>query len=179
MIGAALRIFLFFTVLTGVLYPLAMTGFAQVAFRDSANGSMIIRDGKAVGSRLIAQKFSESNHFWSRPSAVDYNPLPSGGSNFGPTSADLKAKIEERRKAGMTGDLLFASASGLDPEISVEGANAQVGRVAHALALSTQQVEKLVSQNTEPSQFGLFGAPRVNVLELNLALEDLRRKNGQ
>ena len=179
MIGPALRIFLFFTALTGILYPLAMTGFAQVAFREKANGSMIVRDGKTIGSRLIAQKFSNSDHFWPRPSAVDYNPLPSGGSNQGATNADLKAKIDERRKAGMTDDLLFASASGLDPHISVEGAKAQVGRVAHALDLPTQQVEGLIDQNTEFRQFGVFGDPRVKVLELNLALEDLRRKRGQ
>lgn len=175
----ALRVFLFFTALTGILYPLAMTGFAQIAFKEKAHGSLIVREGKTIGSRLIAQKFTAPEHFWSRPSAVDYNPLPSGGSNQGATSADLKAKIEERQKAGMTDDLLFASASGLDPHISVPGAKAQAGRVAHALELSTQQVDSLIDQNTEPRQFGIFGDPHVNVLELNLALEDLRRKNGQ
>ncbi len=174
MIGAALRVFLFFSLITGVVYPLAMTGFAQIISRDGANGSIVRRNGIAIGSRLIAQKFSTAGHFWPRPSAIDYNPLPSGGSNLGPTSLDLKTRVEASRKAGLIDDLLFTSASGLDPEISVAGASAQIERVAQALDLSTQVVERLVTQNTKTRQFGIFGDPRVNVLELNLALDDFK-----
>ena len=178
MIATSLRAFAFFTVLTGLAYPIAMTAFAHRVFHEKASGSIIFKNGAAVGSSLIAQKFESAGHFHSRPSAVDYNPLPSGGSNLGPTSADLKAKVEERRKAGMDGDMLFASGSGLDPEISPESAELQATRIAESRGLPTQQVMALVNRTTEWRQLGVLGEPRVNVLRLNLALDQLATENS-
>src|SRR6185369_2615902 len=122
----ALRILLVLSILTGLVYPLVVTGVAQVIFPNQAGGSLIVRHHQVVGSSLMAQSFKDSKYFWPRPSAVDYNPLPSGGSNFGPTSKDLLEKIKERRSAGLTGELLFASASGLDPHISPNTAHEQI-----------------------------------------------------
>lgn len=173
-LGPCVRLFLFFTLLTGGLYPLVMTGIGQAFFSVQANGSLIIREGKVLGSELIAQKFEGRGRFWPRPSAIDYQPLPSGGSNLGPTSQSLKTKIEDRRKQGLSHDLLYASASGLDPHISVEAALAQVPRIAEALQASTQDIEALVRAQTEDRQLGFLGEQRVNVLLLNLALSEQR-----
>lgn len=174
-LGPALRIFGFFTVLLGVAYPLLMTAVAQALFPRQANGSLIERNGQGVGSALIAQKFERPEHFWARPSAVDFNPLPSGGSNLGPTSQDLVQKVAERAKTGVTGELLYASASGLDPHISPAAALAQVTRVARATGLDPKRLEHLVAEHTEDRQLKILGEPRVNVLELNLALEVYRK----
>lgn len=181
----ALKVFLFLTLLTGGVYPLLATGIAQTGFPNQANGSLVEIDGKAVGSSLIAQKFERPWHFWSRPSASDYQTLPSGASNLGPTSQDLKTKIEERRKLGLTHDLLFSSGSGLDPHISPEAAFEQVPRIIGALPVrpenrdaATQSVTALVRENTEDRQWGVFGASRVNVLRLNLSLEDWIKREG-
>lgn len=178
----ALRILIALTVLTGVLYPLAVTGIGQLVFPHQANGSMIHKEGQLVGSRLIAQKATADRYFWPRPSAVDYNPLPSGASNLGPTSKKLKEDVDARREAiaksgggEVPADLLFNSASGLDPHVSPAAALFQVDRVAQARQLTAEQKAKLVDlvkQKTEGRQFGFLGEERVNVLDLNLALDD-------
>lgn len=180
----ALTLFALLSVITGLVYPLVVTGIAQAAFNDSANGSLIVRDGQVVGSELIGQSFSEPRHFWSRPSATSpmpYNAASSGGSNLGPGHPALaeavKARIEALRAAdpGNTApvpvDLVTASASGLDPHISRAAADFQAARVARARGLPEDRVRGLVEQHTERPLLGFIGEPRVNVLRLNLALE--------
>jgi potassium-transporting ATPase KdpC subunit len=173
------------TVLTGVFYPLAVTGITQIFLPHKANGSMIERNEKIIGSELIGQKFVSGKYFHSRPSAIDYNPLPSGGSNFGPTSKALqnsmkanKARfLQQNRLSSNTVipiEMLFASASGLDPHISPEAAFLQIAQIARARGLDSTkiiQVYTLVHQFTESSQWNMFGQERVNVLKLNLALD--------
>lgn len=178
------------TLLTGVLYPLAITAAAQALFPTQANGSLVTAKGSVVGSALIGQGTAGNlRYFWSRPSAVNYNPLPSGGSNLGPTSAALQAAIEQRLSeyraahgaaatAPVPVDMLFASGSGLDPHISPDAARAQVDRVAQARGLERTRAAALVEQFVEPPQIGFLGQPRVNVLLLNLALDDLQ-SSGQ
>ncbi len=173
----SLRIYLILTLLTGILYPLAMTGVAQLLFPKQANGSRIVENGKLIGSDLLVQKFESPRYFWPRPSSADYATVPSGASNKGPTSADLKKSIDERRaKIGSAApvDLLTASGSGLDPHISPEATRLQISRVAAARNLSVQQIAKIVDQAIEAPQLGFLGEPRVNVLKLNLALDQLR-----
>jgi len=172
----SIRIYLVITLLTGVIYPLAMTGVAQLLFPKQANGSRIIENGKLVGSDLIAQKFESPKYFWPRPSAADYATVASGASNKGPTSADLKKSIEERREkfgADTPVDLLTASGSGLDPHISPEAARLQIPRVAAARNMSIQKISELVDQTIEQPQLGFLGEPRINVLLLNRALDQL------
>jgi K+-transporting ATPase ATPase C chain len=173
----SLRIYLVLTLLTGILYPLAMTGVAQLLFPKQANGSRIVENGKLIGSDLLVQKFESPRYFWPRPSSADYATVPSGASNKGPTSADLKKSIDERRaKFGKDApvDLLTASGSGLDPHISPQAARLQISRVATTRNVSSQEISALVDQTTEPPQFGFLGESRVNVLRLNLALDQLR-----
>jgi K+-transporting ATPase ATPase C chain len=173
----SLRIYIVLTLLTGILYPLAMTGIAQLLFPKQANGSRIVENGKLIGSDLIAQKFESPLYFWSRPSAADYATVASGASNKGPTSADLKKSIDEHRaKFGKDApiDLLTASGSGLDPHISQEAARSQISRVASARNLSIQKISELVDETIEPPQFGFLGEPRVNVVRLNRGLDHLR-----
>lgn len=158
------------TVLTGLIYPVVMTVFAQV-FHQKANGSLIESSGQIVGSELIAQGFQKPEYFWPRPSAIGYNPLPSGGSNLGPLSSDLLNQVKERSSKGMKEDLLFASASGLDPHISPEAALSQASRVATARQVSEESIRSIVNQFIESRQLGFLGEPRVNVLKLNLALD--------
>jgi len=175
---------LIFTVLTGVIYPLAVTGIAQVLFPSQANGSLITVNGKAVGSELIGQQFDEPKYFWGRLSAAGYNAAASSGSNYGPMNPDLlktvQARIDALKAADPTNtlpipvDLVTASGSGLDPHISVAAALYQVGRVASARGLSEAEVQSLMEQYTEGRQFGIFGEPRVNALKLNLALDRLK-----
>jgi potassium-transporting ATPase KdpC subunit len=180
----ALLLFVLLSIVTGLLYPLLVTGVAQVAFRDAANGSLIVRDGRGVGSRLIGQPFSDPKHFWSRPSATSpmpYNGGASGGSNLGPLNPALhdavKARIEALRAAdpGHTAlvpiDLVTASASGLDPHISRAAADYQAARVAKARGMPEADVRALIERHTEGQWLGFIGEPRVNVLELNLALD--------
>ncbi len=182
---SALVLFLLLTLLTGVVYPLLVTLIAQAVFPRQANGSIVERDGKPVGSELIGQQFDDPRYFWSRPSKTDpvpYNAASSNGSNLGPTNPDhLKAvreRIEAIRKAHpeQTGpvpiDLVTASASGLDPHISPAAAEYQVWRVAKARGLSEDRVRQLVTASTEGRKLGLLGEPRVNVLRLNLALDE-------
>lgn len=180
----AIRSYLFFTILFGLAYPFLMTGVSQLLFPHQANGSLIEREGHVIGSRWIGQKFETPRYFWSRPSATDYNPLPSGGSNWGVDSADLEKLVAARSihlmaahgAAEIPQDLLFASASGLDPHISPEAALYQEVRVAQGRGLSLSQVHAVVERNLAGRQFGFLGEPRVNVLELNLALD--REFNG-
>ena len=176
------------TVLTGVVYPFFMTGMAQLIFPAKANGSFIIKEGKIAGSELIGQKFDSSIYFWSRPSAIDYNPIPSGASNLGPTSDKLKKQVAERRiffaksnsingYIAVPKEMIFASASGLDPHISPEAALLQLERVAIARKLKEtqkQKVQQLIKNKIEKPQFLLLGERRINVLELNLALNSIR-----
>ncbi len=173
----SIRIYIVFTLLTGIIYPLAMTGVAQALFPRRANGSRIIENGKLVGSELLAQKFESPRYFWPRPSSVDYATIPSGASNKGPTSSDLKKLVEERRaKFGNNApvDLLTASGSGLDPHISPEAADLQISRIATARNMPTKKIAELVNRATEQPQLGFFGEPRVNVLLVNRALDQLR-----
>lgn len=185
----ALTLFIALSIVTGLLYPLLVTGVAQTAFPHQANGSLITQGGKTVGSELIGQAFTEPGHFWGRPSAttpMPYNASASGGSNLGPTNPALtdavKARIEALRAAdpGNTRpvpvDLVTASASGLDPQISPAAADYQAVRVAKARGLPLAQVQALVQQHTESPWLGVLGEPRVNVLALNLALESLPKQ---
>jgi K+-transporting ATPase ATPase C chain len=167
------------TVITGIAYPLLVTGISQVVFRDQANGSLILQNEKIVGSSLIGQPFSDPKYFWGRPSATSpmpYNGAASSGSNQGPTNPALKEAVEGRIKGhgGKTpvpADLVTASGSGLDPHISPGAAEYQVERVANARGMSPSLLKTLVEQHTEGRQFGILGEPRVNVLKLNLALD--------
>jgi K+-transporting ATPase ATPase C chain len=181
----ALVMIALFTVLTGLVYPMAMTGLAQLIFPRQANGSLIEQDGRIVGSALIGQPFQGERYFWSRPSATApaYNGAASTGSNLGPLNTDLVTAFRDRAQAlraahpEQTGaipvDLLTASGSGLDPHISPAGALYQVGRVARARGLDEAAVRDLVAEHTESRQLGVLGEPRVNVLLLNLALDGL------
>lgn len=170
------------TIICGVAYPLVVTGIAQIAFPDQANGSLLTRDGKIVGSALIAQRFTGSTYFWPRPSAGGYATVPSGASNLGPTSATLQTNVANNLKAlrdahklsadaPVPADLVYTSASGLDPEISPEAAHFQVSRVAEARNVSSEKIAAVVARFIEPPQWGIFGQARVNVLRLNLALD--------
>lgn len=177
----ALRLIFFMMLLLGLAYPFLMTGLSQVIFPEQASGQFISRGGTVVGSLLIGQNFEKPEYFWSRPSAVGHNPQPSGGSNLGQASAALKATVEERRarlksahaekSVEPPSELLFASASGLDPHISPEAASYQSDRVAKARGMSVDQVQMLVKANTNRRQLGIMGEPVVNVLALNLALD--------
>ena len=182
----ALVMFAVLTALTGLVYPLAVTGIAQLAFPEQAAGSLILRDGKPVGSALIGQNFSDPKYFWGRPSAtgpMPYNASNSSGSNLGPLNPALgdavKGRIEALRAAdpGHTAavpvDLVTASGSGLDPDLSVAGAQYQAARIAKLRRLPLAQVQQLIEQHTEGKLFGLLGEPRVHVLQLNLALDAL------
>src|SRR5215467_1394486 len=167
------------TVLLGVVYPLLVTGLAQVLFRDQANGQVILKDGKVLGSRIIGQGFSSPEYFHSRPSAVNYDPTNSNGSQLGPTNQKLidrvAASVAELQKENPNSpvpiDLVTASASGFDPHITPAAAAFQIPRVAKARGVSEDQLRQLVARHTEGRQLGFLGEPRVNVLELNLDLQ--------
>ena len=184
----ALVLFIVLSVVTGLVYPLAVTGLAQLAFPASANGSLIVQGAKVVGSDLIGQAFSDPRHFWSRPSAtspVPYNAANSGGSNQGPLNPALadavKARVAALRaadpenRAPVPVDLVTASASGLDPHISRAAADYQAGRVARARGVPEARVRTLVERHTELPWLGFIGEPRVHVLRLNLALDAVPR----
>ena len=171
------------TVITGFAYPLVVTGIAQTVWPDRADGSLLYREGDAVGSRLIGQSFDENRFFHPRPSAVEYDPTSSGGSNLGPTSTELGTLVAERAAAyrvrnGLVADApvpvdaITASASGLDPDISIANARLQAGRVADARGMDVAEIERLIHDLAQPRSW--LSEPRVNVLELNLALEGMR-----
>jgi K+-transporting ATPase ATPase C chain len=176
------------TILFGLLFPLLITGLAQLLFPKQANGQILMRNGHAVGSRLIGQQFSSTGYFHSRPSSAGtgYDASNSGGSNLGPTNQSLIARVQsdadrlqaENPSAPIPLDLLTTSASGLDPHISPEAAEFQVRRIAKERSLSADVVRESIRQHTEPRQFGFLGEPRVNVLELNLALDELAPKSA-
>ncbi len=176
----AFVVFIALTVLTGIVYPLVVTGLTQIAFRSPANGSLIERDGRVVGSSLIGQGFEGTGYFHPRPSAAGdgYDAMSSSASTLGPTNPALVADVEERRSAYEQAngnrapvDAVTASGSGLDPHISPENARAQAGRVARERGLQLAQVLSLVEQHTDGRSLGFLGEPGVNVLELNLALD--------
>ena len=180
----AISLFLLLTVVTGIAYPLVVTGVAKVVFPEQAAGSLIVKDGKPVGSALIGQNFADPKYFWGRPSATSpqpYNGTASGGSNQGPLNPALtdavKGRIDALKAADpgndkpIPADLVTASGSGLDPHISPAAAEYQAARVAKARGLPLEKLNALIGQHTEGRQWGLFGDPRVNVLALNNALD--------
>ena len=197
LLRASLVILLLMTALTGIAYPLAMTGIAQLFLRNAANGSLLTRDGKVVGSALIGQAFASDRYFHGRPSATTdtdpsdatktvaapYNAASSGGSNLAPTSKALVERVKDdvaklggSPSAPVPADLVTTSASGLDPDISPASAALQVARVAKARGLSEVEIGRLVAQHTEGRMFGVLGEPRVNELQLNLALDAQHRQ---
>ena len=189
LIRPAVSLFVALSVVTGVVYPLLVTGVAKVAFADQAAGSLIVKDGKAIGSSLIGQNFSDPKYFWGRPSATSpmpYNAAGSSGSNQGPLNPALvdavKGRVEALQaadpgnKAPVPVDLVTASASGLDPHISVAAAQYQAARVARVRGIAPATVNELVGKHTEGRLLGLLGEVRVNVLELNLALDQAAAK---
>ena len=180
----ALRIKIFMTILLGVIYPLAITGICQVLFPHQANGSLIIAGNRVIGSEIIGQNFTKPEYFEPRPSAAGaagYDASASAASNYGPTNQKLidrvKASVDKFRKENpdytgpIPADLLTASASGLDPDISPDGAHAQAQRIAKARGVSVDDVNQVIAQYTKRPDLGLLGEPRVNVLKLNLALD--------
>jgi K+-transporting ATPase ATPase C chain len=183
----AIKFLFVMTILTGIIYPLFMTGLAQLIYPSKANGSLIKRDGRIIGSELIGQKFDSTVYFWSRPSAIGYNPIPSGASNYGPTSDTLKKLVDARRvlfaktnsfKDPLTTpkEMAFASGSGLDPHISPEAAFMQVERISSARHFDNSQREKLlkkINELTAGPQFFILGEQRINVLVLNLELDKI------
>ncbi len=189
MIRNAVMSLILFTILTGFIYPLAVTGIARLFFPVQANGSVITKNGKLVGSELLGQQFVDAKYFWGRPSATTpypYNGGASSGSNLGPTNPDLMKAVQERIQAlhaadpGNTVkipvDLVTTSGSGLDPHISPAAAEYQVGRVARERGMDEAKVRALVAAYTEGRQFGVFGEPVVSVLKVNLALDELRQE---
>ena len=193
----SIRQTLLWSIVAGIAYPLAITLIAQVAFKDKANGSLVTRDGKVIGSAMLAQQFQGTNYFWPRPSACTYGCSASGlvsssGSNLGPTSGTLKTNVENNIASFISGnnlptntvvppDMVFASASGLDPHISPEAARLQIARVAASRGVSEEKIKALVDRFTEPPQWGFLGQARVNVLLLNVALDEetAGKKPGQ
>lgn len=170
----SIRFLVVLTVLTGVLYPLAVTGIGQLFFKNETRGSLIFSGKDIIGSELIAQGFANPKYFWPRPSAAKYDGGSSGASNQSVNSAELLKTVREREAAGLVREGRFASASGLDPHISPEAAVAQVSRITKARALDANQSQRLLSLTrrfVQERQFGVLGEPRVNVLLLNLALD--------
>ena len=185
----AFLILIIMTVLTGLIYPFAMTGIGQVAFSNSANGSMIVNNNAVIGSRLIGEAWTSDKYFWGRPSAAGkgYDAASSSGSNLGPTSKALIDRIygdiQKLRQPSdptlLPADSVTASGSGLDPHISPQYANLQIARVAKARGVAEEKIKAVVLANIQNPTLGLFGEPRVNVLMLNLALDGLNlQKNG-
>lgn len=185
----ALTLFVLLSAVTGIVYPVAVTGIAKVLFPDAAEGSLIVENGKPVGSRLIGQNFTDPKYFWGRPSAtgpMPYNASASSGSNQGPLNPALKDAIKARidalkasdpsQTAPIPEDLVTASGSGLDPQISPAAARWQAPRVARIRGLNVAEVNTLIDAHTEGRQLGLLGEPRVNVLVLNLALDRLAKR---
>ena len=184
----SVKIFLFFTLLTGVIYPLLMTGIAQIVFPVKSNGSIVIKDGEKRGSTLIGQEFDSTAYFSSRPSHIAYNPLPSGGSNYGLTNAGFRKLVSERKHKFITfnsldtltevpSEMVFESASGLDPHISPQAALLQAGRIADCRKFSPEQRKKLndlIQNLTEEPTFHLLGERRINVFLLNLGLDTIK-----
>jgi potassium-transporting ATPase KdpC subunit len=190
-IKIALKFLLIMTLLTGVIYPLLMTGLAQLSYPSQANGSLIKKDGRIIGSELIGQKFDSSIYFSSRPSAISYNAIPSSGSNYGPTSDTLRKLVNARRLLFTTAnsipdgmvipkEMIFASGSGLDPHVSPEAVLMQVERVTKARHFNDSQKEALlkrIKDLSETPQFLFLGESRINILNLNLELDRIGKTN--
>ncbi len=186
-IRPALFSFLLLTLITGVFYPLAVTGIAKVFFNHQAEGSLMVKDGKAVGSDLIGQAFDDPKYLWGRPSATApaFNASASSGSNYGPMHPDYLKAVEERVKvlkdadpmnqALVPVDLVTASGSGLDPQISMAGAYYQVPRIARIRGIAEDEVKKIISKNTQGRFLGILGEPAVNVLKVNLELDEVTK----
>jgi potassium-transporting ATPase KdpC subunit len=184
----ALKFLLLFTILTGIIYPLTMTVVAQIFFRSKANGSLIQKDGKIIGSEMIGQRFDSTIYFWSRPSATGYNPIPSGASNYGPVSDTLRKLVAAREdhfallnsvndRMTIPEEMIFASGSGLDPHISPKSALMQTERIFKVRNFNSRQKEELLKKIhdlTEAPQFFCLGEPRINVLILNLELDKIQ-----
>ena len=180
-LAPAFRVTIVFTVLTGGLYPAAVTAVSSVLFPRQAHGSLLTRDGVVVGSALIAQNFTRPEYFHPRPSGVDYNAASTGGTNYGPSNPDHLTAVQERldvvvKQEGATAgqvpsEMVTASGAGLDPHIPPSAADLQAARVASARGIPAERVRELVRAHTEPPAFGFLGRARVNVLELNLALD--------
>ncbi len=180
----SIKVFVLMLIITGVLYTGVVMLLGNLLFPEQVRGSLVIRDQKLIGSKLIAQNFSSEKYFWARASASDYNAVPSSGSNLGPTSKDFKSLIETRIKifsnysaAVVPADLLSSSASGLDPDISVDSASYQLPRIAKARLFNLEQVEELkglIAKHVQKRDCGFLGEERINVLELNLALYDIK-----
>jgi K+-transporting ATPase ATPase C chain len=187
-LAISLKIFVFFTIITGIAYPLLITGIAQLVFPAKANGSLISMNGKTVGSELIGQQFDSAIYFHSRPSAISYNPLPSGGSNYGLTNIKLKNQFDLRKNqfiefnqldslTAIPSEMLFASASGLDPDISPEAAFLQANRIVTARNFNPLQKQQLlngISELTQAPQFFCLGQKGINVLLLNLYVDQIK-----
>ena len=188
----ACKIFIALTIITGIIYPLTITGMSQLLFPDKANGSMIVNNNKIVGSVLIGQQFSKPEFFWGRPSAIANNPMPSGGSNMSPVGTAFKAvflaRVDTIRKyhgnialSAIPKDLLFASGSGVDPEISPEAAYFQIDRIADCRNLNKNErnsLTRFVESSIIKPDLIIFGETRINVLKLNIYLQSLERKGG-
>lgn len=185
---SAFLVFLLLTVVTGIIYPFVITAVAQVFFHHQANGSIISRDGRPVGSSLIGQSFEDPNYFWGRLSATSpaaYNATASSGSNFGPLNMVLRQNVEARIKLLQNADLenknlvpidlVTASASGLDPHISIAAAMYQIPRVARLCGIPPEKITEIVRENTQGRLLGIIGEPVVNVLQLNIALDKYKR----
>ena len=183
----AISLFILLSIITGLVYPVVVTGIGKALFPDQAAGSLIVKDGKPIGSKLIGQSFSDPKYFWGRPSATSpqaYNATASGGSNLGPLNPALtdavKGRIDALKAADpdnslpIPADLVTASGSGLDPHISPAAAVYQIARIVRVRHLDAGVVGKLVEMHTEGRQWGIFGEPRVNVLQLNLALDNIK-----
>jgi len=184
----SVKVFVLIVVITGIFYPLIITGVAQIFFPYKANGSLVIQNDKVIGSELMGQQFNSMAYFWSRPSANSYNTLPSAGSNLGPTSAKLMQQMNERKQnfirlnsvsasTEIPSEMIFASASGLDPHISRAAAILQVDRIVKYRRFSDEQrkrVTDLITKLTEAPQFHLFGKERINVFLLNLSLDKIK-----
>lgn len=189
MLRSSILLFVFLTVLCGLIYPLGVTLIAGKSFTRNANGSIIYKEDIAIGSKIIGQKFTQDKYFWGRPSASEYNGLKSGGTNLGPTNPRLLDSISGRlnylssKHANSSSpvpiDLLFSSASGLDPEISIDAAIYQASRVADARNISRVGLISLIRDNIAPRTFAVLGEPRVNVLALNIAVDKLGDSSGQ
>lgn len=185
----SIKILLFFTVITGIIYPVIIFGIGRMFFDDKANGSMVKESDRIVGSELLGQKFISRKYFWSRPSAIDYNPMPSGGSNLSLTSKALVQQYKDNKAAFMKenllkdtvavpSEMLFSSASGVDPDISREAAYLQVKRISEARKFNSGQKQKLfnlIDSQTKSRQFGFLGEEVVNVLVLNIKLDEMSK----
>lgn len=180
------RMFLWMTLLTGIIYPLLITVIAQLTMKQRADGDFLSSKEKVIGAILIAQKFESDKYFWGRPSAIDYNPLPSGGSNLGPTSSALKKAVEDRQekilkahqvdKDKIPPELLFASGSGLDPHINISTAYFQIDRISKSRGAESKDIKNLIDSMIIKPSLGFLGEARINVLLLNQALDELLKK---